>query len=118
MTTLIKAIYKQGVFEPLQPSINLEENQLVQLQIWSATAETPFAMEVDESVVLDNELANGEEVEASFEAHPEQLAKNREDRIQWVREHWASIPLSTDQALEIATADWLLEENASSESFA
>ena len=121
MTTLIKAIYKQGVFEPLHLSINLEENQLVQLQIWPAMAEIPLSVEVDEYVALDNELDNdvdnGEEVEGNFEAHPgqhlfaltpEKMAKNREERVQWVHEHWASIALSTDQALEIATADWLL----------
>jgi len=29
-------------------------------------------------------------------------------RVQWVLDNWAVIPMPSDQALEIATVDWLL----------
>jgi len=114
MSTLVKAVYKDGVFEPTETIEGLMENQEVQLQVWPVIPEEVVPV-VEEGFWSDPE---GEAEWVALSPWEQQglripvlTPEEVEARVQWVHANWASIRLSSAQALEIATAGWLLEEN-------
>jgi hypothetical protein len=109
----VKAIYKQGVFKPVEPIPDLFDDQPVQLQIWPVPQEESAVLETpDELGHADNrEWAALSAWEQQGRRDPVSTPEEEMARIQWVEDNFASIPLPSDQALEIAMADWLAEEN-------
>ncbi len=114
MPVLVKAIYKHGVFEPEEPIEGLMDNQQVQLQVWPATveqvapAEEPaFWFDPDG----DAEWASLSPREQQGGRAPILSEEDRAARMQWIEGNSGVIQLPSDQILEIAMADWLLEEN-------
>jgi hypothetical protein len=110
---VIKAIYKHGVFEPVEPIQGLFDDQPVQLQIWPVPVEEVAFPEILEELDIaeDREWAALSTREQQGRRVSILTPEEEMSRFQWVQAHWASICLPSDQALEIATADWLSEEN-------
>lgn len=112
MSFIVKAIYQHGVFMPIESVTGLPENETVELQVMPVVP-TP----VDDAPALDWWAASEAEWAqlSVWEQHglhdPNVTPEEIKMRIQCVNETRAAIPLADDDALEIATADWLAEEN-------
>lgn len=136
MPVLLKAIYKQGVFEPCEAIENLTENQEVQLQLWpdlfsgngaqiASSTEAAHPSAENEAQALAAEASPEDDWFLEAEEEWEKLSEwerqgiqpptltpeEIEERVKWVRNNWGSLALPSDLALEIATADWIAEEN-------
>jgi hypothetical protein len=112
-SNIIKAVYKQGVFEPVEPIQGLFDDQPVQLQIWPLAHEENAFPESSKELDFteDREWTAMNTWEQQGRRTPILTPEEEIARIQWVQANWASIRLPGEQALEIATADWLAEGN-------
>ncbi|MFZ4658412.1 MAG: hypothetical protein ACOYNY_15465 [Caldilineaceae bacterium] len=119
-STLIQAIYRHGIFEPLGPVQGLVDEQPVQLRVWFAAfeevtspdfVELDFVKTMDEQKVVSDEWETLDYWEQQGRRAPDLSLEEVTAQVEWVQNNWASIPLPSTQALEIATATWLAEEN-------
>lgn len=109
--TLIPAIYKHGVFAPVAPIPGLFDDQFVQLQIWPGMEKEDMDdAEWVEEPKEDEEWAALTPWEQQGR-RPVLSLDNEAEAALWAPAQWASFALPSDLAVEIATADWLAEEN-------
>ena len=118
MPVLVKAIYKRGVFEPIEPIEDLVESQQVHLQVWPAVpGEVPSEVEEGADFWSDPgweaEWAALNPWEQQGLHVPVLTPEEIEARVQWLNINWGCIALDSLQAIEVATAEWMLEENLS-----
>jgi hypothetical protein len=97
----------------MEPIQGLLDDQPVQLQIWPVPVEAITFPEIAEEpdFAAEHEWAALSTWEQQGRRVPSLTPDEEAARIQWVQAHWASICLPNERALEIATADWLSEEN-------
>jgi hypothetical protein len=101
--SLIKAIYRRGKFELAEPVEGLTDESQVQLLIWQVGLEQSV-FGADDELQLDAWEQYGLQP-------PELTPQEIEARLKRLEANAGSIQLSAEQTVEIAMADWLLEEN-------
>jgi hypothetical protein len=113
MSVQIKAVYKNGLFEPIEPIEGLTENQQVQLEVSVAPLADDPSIEDEGQWWVDLGFEEDWAQEQPDVGETVVMVQDAEAAVQWVNAHWGIIALSEAQALEIAMADWLLEEDLS-----
>ena len=115
MPALIKAIYKDGVFEPLEPIQGLAEDQPVLLHISLDVPNRDETMEDGPAFWSDLEGdAEWETLmrdEHAIRVRGGLTPEEAEERVRQIFVNWTTTRLSSEQVLEIAMDDSFLEEN-------
>lgn len=116
MVALIKAVYKKGVFEPIEPINGLAENEQVTLQVMpvvtngfvedEADAEEPAFWSDPEG---DAEWAAMTPAEQQGRFRRKQTPEEIEADLRWLRKNSGIFHVPEDQVFEFAISDALLE---------
>lgn len=98
----IRAIYRHGKFELVEPVEGLTDEAQVHLLVWQVGLDSGFGD--DDDPQLDSWEQYGLQP-------PNQTSQEIEARLKRLQANAGPLQLSSEQTVEIAMADWLLEEN-------